>query len=224
MEGIKLKDLIIKILFFLSLVSSLFSLEITETKKFLQQITPDVYSINISISYETEELEEDGVRDYFYFLLKDLKEKKTSCVGGAYYIHPRYSKENKKSGFVGSTSFTCESTNIENIEDSLSLIKNLSKNKNAKLRQNPVRVYVSPKEVDEIKDSLRLEAIHYSSSYSKNLSSMTKKVCEVQGIDFTNSSSPRPMMRAEKLSVNIEEPIFEPQEISIRVKYRVLCK
>lgn len=209
--------------------SFLFGFEISMSKEFVKELTPDKLGIEVRISAVRKNLNDvlNVLSDYSMFVksFKDLKIR-----GGEFNTHPKYRYSNNKSKMVGYTGmmfFNIDSKDEEKLKNFITMLTAKDSDNSVELSISSKSWYLSSDDIKKEQDELRFEAINWAEEYSKKLSSKTMKECKVKSIDFDRNDYTPPIVYRET-KVASDESIAMPkknlQKISLYAKFKFECK
>lgn len=220
----------LKLLIFLPVF--LCSFEIEFSKKFSKDLTHDILTAYISVTIEDDtEMEVSQRLEVFNEKIKnyDKVEKKL----GTFNIQPKY-KHSKNTpnitGYIGELRYKIHSYNAKNMDDFISKITKLKKNRDTTVSVNDLSWTVREDTFNVTLDLLRLEAINWASDYVKILSKDISKSCSIKKIKLTNMR--QVMYQRNNLaytsrtmgSKSIPVPQANQEEIRINPEYVVECQ
>lgn len=217
---------------FISIPVFLFSFEIEFNKKFYHELPHDTLStfVTVTIEDDTERVVSDRL-SIFNQKIKSLDKVEKKL--GTFNIRPKYrhsSNTPKIIGYIGELKYKVNSRKAKYMDEFVSEITNLKKNRDTNVSVNNLSWSVREETYNVTLDLLRLEAINWAESYSKNLSNDINKKCEVKKIDINTANqfygNNRVIaMQSESIS-NKELPVPEAnqEKIVINPKYIMECK
>lgn len=182
-------------LFLLALLlpMSLFSYEISFSKKFSKSVTPDLLSTHISI--QVEDKSEQFINKYIEIFNKYIKNNDgVDKYNGSFTLSPKY-KYFKNSqefiGYVGNLRYVIKSKNATNLNkfiNDLIQMENKYSKQNVKINISNVSWITSTELYDNSLDSLRINAMTWIEKYSASLKNVLSKDCIVKSIDIDKTS------------------------------------
>lgn len=221
----------LKILSLFILPLSLFSYEISFSKKFTTELKPDVLSSNFRIQIEGDsEKEISSKLEVFNKVIKkfDKIEKKL----GSFNVRPNYKYNSNNSpkitSYTGSLNYEISSINASSISEFISKMNDLKNSRNTSIIINGLSWKIKESSKNISQEVLRLESIHWINTYASNLSKNLNTSCTTKKIVI--SSNPFRINRLSSLSIssakssNISIPQSNLQEVSINVNYILDCK
>jgi len=215
----------------LLLATSAFGLTINFSKSFDVEIKPDTLEASINITTkqanEKEVVESLGRISSFIDNDKDIEKK-----GGTYNVYPEYKYENNhryKNGYVGNMQYLISSKDSDKLNNFLTSLYGVKRNNSEDISVNSVRWVMSKEQKNGQIDALRLQAIKWSNSYAKSISSSLSKSCNVKSISFSQVERyyPQPMMRANYEAVSDKAaptPTQDNQKMSVNPTITLVCK
>ncbi|KAB7887710.1 SIMPL domain-containing protein [Poseidonibacter ostreae] len=200
-------------LFLLALLlpMSLFSYEISFSKKFSKSVTPDLLSTYISISVEDKS--EKFINKHIEIFNKYIKNNDdVNKYDGSFTLSPKYKyfkNTQEFIGYVGNLRYIIKSKNASSLNKFINdLIEMESKynRQNIKINISNVSWTTSTKLYDNSLDALRINAMTWIEKYSASLKNILLKDCEVKSIDIDKTS--------KKFTKNINMETYSSKRVS----------
>ncbi len=205
--------------------------EIRFEKFFEKSLEPDILATRVSISIK-QGSEEKVVKKLNIF--DDFFKKNAFVIlkNGSYDISPDYKYTKNETKFVGFSGRMGYDIQTKNAKDMNRFISNLLKAKKGndlddiKIKISHVNWQISKKTYKEELEKLRMEAIIWANSYTKELSSRLQTKCELKKVLI--DQSPRYYARAltsygAKASANVA-PIKTQEQVNINPSFEIECK
>ncbi len=162
--------------------------EINFSKSFTTKVSPDILSTRVYIDVDKkDEIKVTKVLDKFSKFFKEIK--KVKLKDGSYTISPRYKYKKNEAifmGYNGSLRYKVEAKNTNDINNFISSLISLKKDKNlddVKLEVSNVNWEVSENLYKTSKEDLRMKTILWVNSYVKKLSKKLDTKCKIKVID-----------------------------------------
>ena len=212
---------------------SLFSYEVSFSKKFTKLVSPDLLTtyVNISIENDSEKFINVNIEKFNDYIKNNSLIEKTH---GNFTLSPKYNyfkNTQKFIGYVGSLKYRIKSRNASNlnkfISDLIELENKLDKN-NVKLRISNVSWITSTTLYDNSLDALRIDAMTWIERYASSLQNILSKDCTVKNININQSNNQ--FLRASAVEsysskrVSNVAPVNSNQEIKIEPTFVLECK
>lgn len=225
----------VRILFLIALLVpiSLFSYEVSFTKKFTKLVTPDLLTtyVNVSIENDSEEFINKHIEKFNEYIKNNSLIEKTH---GNFTLSPKYNyfkNTQKFIGYVGNLKYTIKAKNASNLNkfiDDLIELENKFDRANVKLRISNVSWITSSELYDNSVDSLRIDAMTWIERYASSLKNILSKDCIVKSININKSNNQ--FLRATQMEsfsskrVSNVAPVNSNQEIKIEPNFLLECK
>ena len=221
-----------KILSLFILPLSLFSYEISFSKKFTTELKPDVLSSNFRVQIEGDSERKVSSRlEVFNKVIKEFDkiEKKL----GSFNVRPNYKYNSNNSpkitSYTGSLNYEISSTHANSINEFISKMNDLKNSRNTSIIINGLSWKITESSKNISHEVLRLESINWINTYASNLSKNLNTLCTTKKI-LINSNTLGIENRLSSLdfssikSSNISIPQSNVQEVSINANYILDCK
>ena len=182
-------------LFLLTLILplSLFSYEISFSKKFSKSVTPDLLSTHINIIVEDES--ENFINNHIEIFNKYIKNNNdVSKYDGSFTLSPKYKyfkNTQEFMGYVGNLKYIIKSKDASALNkfiNDLIEIENKYNKDNIKINISNVSWTTSTKLYDDSLDFLRINAMTWIEKYASSLKNVLSKDCLIKSIDIDKTS------------------------------------
>lgn len=225
----------IRFLFLIALLLpiSLFSYEVSFTKKFTKLVTPDLLTtyVNVSMENDSEKFINKHIEKFNEYIKNNSLIEKTN---GNFTLSPKYNyfkNTQKFIGYVGNLKYTIKAKNASNLNkfiDDLIELENKFDRNNIKLRISNVSWITSSELYDNSMDSLRIDAMTWIERYASSLKNVLSKDCIVKSININQSnnqfSRARQMESYSSKRISNVAPVNSNQEIKIEPNFLLECK
>lgn len=210
----------------------LLAYDINFSKSFSKTVTLDQISSYVSISVEkSDEKAVNKEIEYFNNFLSNKDDLTIKNIN--YYLMPKYEYIKDKSIFKGynaTLSFTTLANSGEKLNEFFTKLLDLkAKKPDVKINISNLSWEISSKLQTKIEDELKLEAINWIESYSKDLSAKIVRKCEIKNVNIYDNvgyvSAKSRVMEAsmDNLSSNIS-PISSQENMSINANFVLDCR
>ena len=218
-----------KIIISIAFVSTLFGYEVEMQKRFTKEIMPNKLTAVVSISTQQKTLEDVLTKlEAYSKFIKSQKDVDISDNG--FHTSPdyRYDKNKRtKIGYRGSINYKVTSNDKKSIESFLNLLSHEEK-EGIDLYLSSRKWSIDPKDLQNVKETLQIEAIEWAKKYAKKLSKKLDDRCKIEKITLGNVSGVNPyrVMSARADSQSKELPLAEKtkQKITLRAQIQYKCK
>jgi len=223
-----------KIFTLIAVPFALFAFEVSFSKKFEQQVTPDKLSTNIIITTNKPK-EVDISRQLERFNNFISRNETVEKKAGEFSIRPKHRYDKGQSmliGFTGNLRYTIYSEESKDMNKFIKKLLKLKNDKDMSISIAGLNWIVSADKYAISVEKLRLEAILWGKKYADKLSTETNDDCNVQNINITSHSyAPiHKMARAQTMMLdsvaesNIPIPQDSTNEVFINPTYVLECK
>ncbi len=208
---------------------NLLAYSISFDREFITQIKPD--TLKASISFTTLKRSEKDVLEkltHFSTFIDNYQE--VDKKGGNYHINPEYKYENNhryKIGYRGRISYQISSKSSNDLNAFIYKVQNQKSDKDDDISISNVSWVLSPTQKDGKLDALRLVAIKWINSYTKELSLDLNSTCSISKIIFNQNNiiKPSPMIKTMSVRVdNAPTPQKDILKIILNPHFEIECK
>ncbi|RXJ68631.1 hypothetical protein CRV08_07335 [Halarcobacter ebronensis] len=222
-----------KLLKLLFIPAFVFGFDIEFSKKFHHILPEDTLSANLIITIEDET--ESEINSRFKVFDKKIKTfKEIEKEYESFNIKPKYRHLNttpKAIGYIGELKYKLNSDKAIYMDDFITALTDLKRFRDTQISVNNLFWTVREETFNVTLDLLRLEAINWGKTYSKNLSNDLKESCQIKSIkidkkdNFNDEQTP---VKYERLLNSTKvAPIPEMEEernLSITANYILECR
>lgn len=209
-----------------------FSFELEFNKKFYHELPHDTLSTFVTVTIEDDsELIVSERLEVFNQKIKSFDKVERKL--GTFNIRPKYrhsSNTPKIVGYLGELRYKVNSRKARFMDEFITEITLLKKNRDTNVSVNNLSWSVKEDTYNVTLDLLRLEAINWSESYRKTLSSDVNKDCKVKKININNSQFQRYNGKVAYANTAISTkktlpvPEANQEKITLEARYIMECK
>ena len=209
--------------------------ELNFSKSFTKELMPDTLVTNITIRIDSKD--EQSISNRLNLFNEEIKRHKAvEKKLGSYNIRPnfKYSSTNapKIVGYTGELKYRVNSDAPKLVEEFIVDLNEMKKSRDTSILVSGLTWRVKDDTYNVALDILRLDAINWANTYSKNLSKDLNLKCEVKKVNIGSYNSPmyrQPLAaRAFSSSAKMEEAVPVPeanhQKVTINPNYVMECK